>query len=179
MSEVKGKEPQTAEGKAVAAADARAENTRRNLTLAPDRIGIADERRNIHYATVEIGTTIADLKDPAYWSLVSAKFRPYDRIEVIADDGTLWAEFLILACERTYARVYLLREHRLDTRDVSLTRDVPIVPQMRESYDIRYLASTKHTVIRLSDQKAISENHPTRDAAEAWVREYTKTLSLT
>lgn len=151
----------------------------RKIQLAPNRISLAETGRNIHYAKVEIGTTVNDMLDPAFWALTSAMFSPYDRIEVIADDGTMWAEFIVLACERTYARVKLMRHLPLDTKDIAFTREVATTPQMRESYEIKFFASRKWTVVRLSDQKPISQDHLSRDAAEGWLREYTKTLAVT
>lgn len=148
--------------------------------IAPNRFALAEFKRAIHYATVEPGTTIEQLEDPTYWSLVATSVKPYDHIEVVSDDGTLWANFLVLACDRTWLHIRLLQKVALETSDVSISRIKPTAA-MRESYEIKHMPSSQWTVIRVSDpdKPVVSKDHQTRELAESWVREHIKTVAVT
>jgi hypothetical protein len=79
----------------------------------PNRLQLAEHALQFHVYTAESGDYPEDFLKPEYWSLVATKFQPYDHIEVRADDGTYWAEFLVVSCDRTWARVHKLRDARL------------------------------------------------------------------
>lgn len=62
-------------------------------------------RHNIFRVTPEIGTPPAALLDPHYWAHVSAKLRFGDVIEVLAEDGSYFAELLVRDVGNLYAKV--------------------------------------------------------------------------
>lgn len=128
--------------------------------------------RNIWVVTVEQGITREHLKNPSFWSHVASQFRPYDRLEVRSDNGTFFAEYLILACERTYAKVKELNWYNLTTQDVAMTEE------SLELYEYKYRGPHgKHSIIRKSDKAVMIEKLDTQDDARAWLVEHKKVVN--
>lgn len=86
--------------------------------LASNRLQFAEHRRNIYTVTPEAGTPYDALLKDGYWAHVSAKLRSGDRIEVLAEDGSYFAELLVLDAGRLYAKVAELRHVKLDVVEV-------------------------------------------------------------
>lgn len=86
--------------------------------LASNRLHFAENRRNIFTVTPEAGTPYEAVLKEGYWAHVSAKLRPTDRIEVLAEDGSYFAELIVLDAGRLYAKVAELRKVSLDPIEV-------------------------------------------------------------
>lgn len=140
--------------------------------LMPNRMHLAEHERNIHVITVEANITRDQIKDPSFWSLVSSKMRPYDRVELRSDDGMFFAEYLVLACDRSWAKVYELSFHKLTSADISETQAAIT------DYEIKYRGpQLKHSVIRKSDNTVLKEEMQTRDEAASWLKEHLKAIA--
>ena len=97
-------------------------NIKKNTkAVMPERVKIAEAARNRWAVTVEPGTTRDQLKLPEFWSLNARLFIPGDFLEVISDDMAFYAEYKVLSCDRTWAKVHELSWHDLTTPEVSLT----------------------------------------------------------
>lgn len=140
--------------------------------LSVDRLKGAEYERIVHVATPGAGHTREDMLRPAYWSHVSPKLKPYDRVEVRAEDGTYFGELLVLACDRTWARMYVLEWHQLSTQDVSLTEAV----SASSKFEVKHTPGLRWHVVRKSDRQVMMKDGQTRDEAETWVKEYVKTV---
>lgn len=117
-----------------------------------------------------LGITKEHLLEPAYWAVVSRRLRPGDEISVFAQDGTYYAQLLVLAAERTYAKVHLLSYHALTTMDVAQTQ--------AEKFRVEYKGiKLKHCVIRVEDNEIIHEGSQTKDDAVRWLNEREKQLT--
>lgn len=86
--------------------------------LAPNRMHLAEHRRNVFTVVPEHGTSHEELLKDGYWAHVSAKLKPGDRIEALAEDGAYFAEFIVQDAGRLYAKVALLRHVPLDAVEV-------------------------------------------------------------
>ncbi len=140
--------------------------------LNPARIKGAEYERTVWVVTVEKGTKLEHMQNPSFWSHVSNKLRPWDHIEVRSDDGTIYAEFLVLACDRTWAKVHKLRFESLTTSDVSQTQAA------MEEFELEHRGPhLKWGVIRKSDRAVLKENLQTKGEARTWLEEYRKTVS--
>lgn len=75
--------------------------------LATDRfhLSVNGIRHNIFRVNPEIGTPPTALLDQHYWAHVSAKLRMGDVIEVLAEDGSYYAELLVRDAGNLYAKV--------------------------------------------------------------------------
>jgi len=76
---------------------------------SPDRLGEAQHSRRVFWFTATAGTTIDDLLTPPYWSRVASRFKPLDRIEVVDDEQTYFAEFIVLSADSDGLRLAPLR----------------------------------------------------------------------
>lgn len=86
--------------------------------LAGKRHHLAEGRRNIFCVTPEHNTPYEAILRDDYWAHVSAKMKPGDRIEVLAEDGSYFAELLVQDAGRLYAKVAELRHVKLDAVEV-------------------------------------------------------------
>lgn len=140
--------------------------------LGVDRLRGAEFERNVHVAVPGPEDTIEDMLDPGYWAHVAPKFKPYDKIEVRAEDGTYYAEFLVLACDRAWAKVHVLSWHLLSSADIALTQ----AAAASSSFEVRFRPGPRWHVVRKADKQVMFKDGKTRDEAETWVREYIKTI---
>lgn len=136
-------------------------------TLMPARMKLAEYERQDWVVNAEEGTKISDILEPNYWAHVAAKFKPYDAIEVRAEDGSWIANFIVLGCDRNWAKVHLLSEHMLSTADVSLTQATKHLVKWRGP-------EHKWSVIRLSDSQVLKTSFTSKDDACRWVIEHEK-----
>jgi hypothetical protein len=142
---------------------------KRSPQVMPERMFEAEYQRTQWVADVEVGVKVEDLANPAFWAHVSSKMRPYDHVEVRAEDGTWMAQLLVLACDRNWAKLHLLHHHNLTTSDVSLSQAA--------KYDVQYKGPhKKHCVVRLADGEEIKTGISTKDEAHGVMREYEKTV---
>lgn len=145
---------------------------KRDLKINLARMKEAQFVRNLWVVTVEQGTTREDLLDPAFWSLVSTQFRPYDRIEARCDTGTFFAEYLILSCSRTYAKVKELSWISLVTQDVEMTQE------NQEEFEYRYRGPhAKHGIIRKSDNAVMKDGFDSKEQALDWLVNHKKVVN--
>jgi hypothetical protein len=134
------------------------------------RYGAAEFTMGRHVVTVEQGTTIEEIQNPAFWAHVSSRFQPYDEITARVDDGLWYAKLLVLVPGRNWAKVKLLHKWELSTSDVEQT-----AAAVADGYEIKMRGPhLKWCVIRNSDQQAVKEGCGTRVEAQAWLDEHLK-----
>lgn len=143
---------------------------KRNVSIDPSRMGLAEYHRSEWVANAPEGVTVEDITEPGFWSLMASQMSPYDRVEVRADDGTWVAECLVTGCDRTWAKVHVLAVHKLSSADVSQTQSAKYLTKYRGPQN-------KWSVIRQADQVAIKEGCQTQDEAIAWMKEHEKTVA--
>lgn len=137
------------------------------MVLTPERIKQAEFARNVFAISPEPNVKLADMLQPAFWSHVAAKLHPTDRIEVIPEDGTYFAEFYVVSCGRNWAKVSLLRMHELveDTPEAASTASV--------EYEVQWAGGQeKARVMRLSDKAVIQSGFATKKDAAEWLHKY-------
>lgn len=147
--------------------------------VMPGRVKGAEYVRNLWIVTVEQGTTREDVKRPEFWSLVSGNFKPYDRIELRSDDGTFFAEYLVLSADRAWARLHELSFHNLGTQDVSLT--AAQAEEQRKRYEIAWRGPhLLHCVERKDGDKVerLKEKLADKTVAQQWLDDHLKTVGV-
>lgn len=146
---------------------------KRDVKLNHTRMKEADYLRTLWVVTVEQGVTREDLMNPSFWGHVANQFRPYDRIEARSDDGTFFAEYLILSCERTYAKVKELTWVSLTTQDVAMTQDEKL-----EEYEYMWRGPHgKHSIIRKGDKEVMVEKLESKEDALKWLENHKKVIT--
>lgn len=148
------------------------EEKKRELTqLVPTRRALAEAVMRVHVVTVESPEHPEDFLEPEFWALVAKEFTVGDRVEIRDDGMTYWAEFLVLACDRTWAKVHKLREHRL----------VPVEElQLSDDFTIQYKGPhLKWCVLRVSDNSIVHEGEQERTGAVTWLDGYLRVVGAT
>lgn len=138
--------------------------------LATDRIQFAQHMRNVWYVTPEFGTPVEALLDPQYWAHVSAKFKPRDRIEVDAEDGSYFVELRVEDAGRLFAKVVVLR--RCDfVASVEKEEQTP-------EYKIMWAGPhAKWRIVRSTDKGLVKDGLETRSAAELYLASHVKAMA--
>jgi len=132
--------------------------------LNPTRMKECEFERTVYTATAHEETLPEDLLVPSYWTHCAETFKPFDKVEVRADDGSWYVELLVLETSRRWARMFLLAKHNLTTADVSLTQ------AKLQEFAVEYKGPHKlHCIIRLSDNEMIHEGERTKAGAHEWL----------
>lgn len=118
--------------------------------------------------TVAHGTTVKDLMKPEVWGNVAAKLRPWAIVEVRAEDGSFFAWLVVLAAERTWAKVDVLLEKKLTTTDVSKTQASGV-----PGYSYQWKgAKNMHCIVRESDGELVHKEARSKADALHWLEEH-------
>lgn len=123
------------------------------------RFRLSEFERQEWVLNAQEGVEISDLKSPKFWTQVAHQLRPYARIEVRAEDGTWVAECLVVACDRTWAKVHVLHEHKLTEVTDDQTRLAEFTVKWRGPHH-------KWCVLR-DDGQVIRSDAQTKDEAVA------------
>ena len=149
-----------------------------NITKRPNvrqleavRFKGAEYVRSIHHASPFDNTNPEDLLVPDYWAHVADRMKQYDRVEALANDGTWWAEYMVVACGRAYAQLVLLHKFNLD----------PVIPGRDNSalraYEVKHRGPhSQWSVIRLNDKEVVHEGSQTESAANTWLTNHLKAM---
>lgn len=171
MSDTKTAEPKAAKPKADATETAKptlVAAPRSPRRLHPSRFKVAEQERNLWLVYPEHGTEFEDLLEPSYWSHIAKNLRPGARIEVLAEDGSYWAELLVRATGNLSASVHPLR--KVDLGNIPLPE--------ASSFAVEYRGPVlKHAVIRKRDGSSIQSGFDTQEAAMQWLGLNSRTLA--
>ncbi len=134
--------------------------------LMPDRFTEAEVKEHRWLVDAEVGTTIEQLKDPAYWAHVAKDMEPFDEIKVRAEDGSWVAYLLVKYAERNYAVVVV---------DRVLTLEAETMPLPSTKHEVKYKGQLhRHCVIRTSDQKMVASGFRSKIEADQWIIQHEK-----
>ena len=130
--------------------------------IHPSRFNLAETKRNVWHITPPDGTPFDALLDPSYWTHVSRKLRPTDRVEVFAEDGSYFAEFYVISAGDQSAKVALMR--KIDLGEV--VEDIAGIPGFKAMWRGPH---HKHAVIRTKDNAPVQTGFDTREEAIEWI----------
>lgn len=137
------------------------------MKLAIPRFKQADYVRTVHAIVPEDGTPYEALFEPSYWAHVAEKMKPFDRVEVRAEDGSYYAELIVLASERLAARVAEI---------VKVDLEVP-EQEINSEYKVKWKGPQhKWAVVRISDGETVHKGSDTPEQAQKALAELVKTL---
>lgn len=141
---------------------------KRTVQLKDARLKESDFVRIWWVATVEHGVTREDILRPDFWAQTALKLKPYNRIDVQADDGSFFAEYLVLTCDKTYATLKELSWTELNT-----AKEAP----NEEFYPKWGGPHLKWRIIRSSDNEAVMEMLDSKDLAIAEIPKLMKMVN--
>lgn len=128
--------------------------------------------RNVWSVTPPAGEPFKNLASPEYWCHIGAMLKPGDRIDAMPEDGTWFAELLVLSSARLWAKVHVLSHHDLQgaKEDMPLTDD--------ENHTVSWKGPiAKFAVIRKSDSTIIKEGFSTKLDGYQWLEGHLKSLA--
>lgn len=137
--------------------------------LNSSRFKQAEYERNIWVVTPEAETPLEALLNPAFWAHVASSFKPWDHIEVRAEDGSYWAELLVQDASRNWAKVAVLRQ-------VQLNGEAPRAEES-DGHIVEWSGPhTKWRVVRKAD-KAILKDSMSKADANKWLAEHLRVVA--
>lgn len=145
---------------------------RRAPVLTEQRIAAEEQWMQRWVVNAEIGTTVEDVMDPAYWAFTSSRFARLDRIEVREETGAWVAELFVIEPGRNWATMYLIAKHDL------VANDKP--PADSAKHEVIWRGQQhKHCVKRLSDGEVLNSGFSSKVEAQAWLTQYESTIQKT
>jgi len=144
----------------------------------------AEFKRNVWRASPAHGEKIEDVQKPEYWSHVGAQLRPLDRIEVVPEDQSYFAELIVTKCDRLYAKTVLLCYIDLneaeqlgagqgeDNAPEPLEADGAPTPTANDDYAVEWKGGAKWAVVRKADKEMVLKGYLNKPEAEAALAEY-------
>lgn len=139
----------------------------------------AEYARMNYVYTVEAGTPYDELFEPSFWAHVASEkqIRPFDIFEIRPDEGTYFAELLVVEAERNFVRV-------LEIRYVDLTKAKKSAPINADNGFVVQWAGPhdKFRVVRPAKKPGESNavmkaGFADKDSAQAWLAENRKSLA--
>ena len=122
---------------------------------------------------VKAGTPYEALSTPEYWLDLTASLPviPYDTINAVWADNSMWAQVLVVDCDRSWgAKVVELRKIDFDKSEA---KPVEVPP----GYLIEWRGmSDKHVIVRKSDGAVIRNGIKRREDAVIALMEHLKTV---
>jgi len=142
------------------------------MSLDPTRFAL-DEYQNANYTlTVESGTSLEDVLQPAFLANVAPKLRPYDRIRVRVDSGEWYAELLVLSCGRVWAKMVPIFTLDLTSQEIE-----QMVAGSLDQFYIKHRGPhLGWCVIRAEDNEPLKEQCASKREAQVWLDSYVMTL---
>lgn len=123
--------------------------------------------RNIWVATPDVKTPYEHVLKQEFWVHVAHKMKPMDRIEVHAEDGSYFAELMVIDAGKAFAKVAEMRKINFTRHEVGVDSD---------DYDVSFIPAKRWRVIRKSDKQVMAEELPTKDEAMLWIANHKKTV---
>lgn len=129
----------------------------------------AEFARNVFAATPDHGTVFEDILKPEYWAHVASKLHPTDRIELVAEDGSWFAELIVTAAARNWASVSVLRYVEIS----EAAKPAAKTAQFEVAFKGQKLL---HAVIRKSDKEIVKSGFAKAGEAAKWLEQYESSM---
>lgn len=129
-------------------------------------ITTASAARNFWCVTPAAEVLPADLCEPSYWKHVVRELglKPNDRVEATCQDGTWWAEYLVIHIGPQHAKLSILREVELDIVDESAS-------STETMYAEWISPANKYGVRRKSDKAIMKDGFTAKSLAVRWMHD--------
>lgn len=146
------------------------------MALNVNKLKLAEHARNLFSVSLEPAEKFEDLLDPAYWAHIAAKLRVHDRVEVVAADGTWFAELIVSATANTWAKMSVLRFVELEPCKMP-DAAVKAAKEQKQSTPNREAAfyrewdakAQAHRIVRRADKEVVAAGIKDRAEADAKV----------
>ena len=142
------------------------------MSIAPARFSLTEHKNQNWTLTVEAGTSVEDIMNPAFLANVAARLEDYDIINVRIDTGEWFAQFLVVEHDRAWAKLI-----KLTFVELVYEGEDPPLGIHTGMFSVEFKGPhNKWCVIRQSDKVKIKEQCASKAEANAWLSSYTMTL---
>lgn len=140
------------------------------VNLPPNRLQRA-EHYCVSYAVVLPGAVALDeAMKPEYWAHVGKQLKQHDMIRIIPEDGSYFAEALVLASGPGFAKLHLLRHESLEGNAEPAADASGLFVKYNGPHD-------KYVVIRRSDGEKLKTGLASKVEAQRWLDDHLATIS--
>lgn len=132
------------------------------VKLAPPRLKLAEFARAPYRVEPEAGVTLDDVLEPEFLAHVADRLRPGDKLEIMPECMSWYAEALVVDATRLSARIQvILGPVAIDAAEQVLASDV---------FEARWISpSVRFGVVRKSDGAYMVRHLPTKADADQWI----------
>jgi len=141
---------------------------KREVILNPTKMKPAEYHRTTYQAIVPPDVVKDDLMKPEFWSHVAATLKTGDRIDILCQDGSYFAEPLVCNADRTWAKVYMLSYHDLTKVTLDISEDI------LNNYEVRFRGPKAWSVIRKDDNSVLQEGLHSEEDGHLWLKLHLK-----
>lgn len=136
------------------------------------RLQLAQHARVLWHLSVPAEVPYEAIHRPDFWKNVSTKFKPYDKIEVLREDGAWESDLRVIDTGPGWAKV-VERMPPLVYSDTAADRALVI-----DGHVIKWHGNfDRYVVIRESDKMKLMAGFATRDAALTWLQGHLKAMA--
>lgn len=138
----------------------------RNVSLNASEMKLAEFERSVYRVTLQEEYTKDDLLNPSFWAHVAQSFRPTDLVEVYRVDGKVFAQLVVMSCDKTWAKMAILQYVDLAKAEKSS------LDGMESEYMVKLRGPKRWSVIRRADNQILQENLFSESDAKNWLEVY-------
>jgi len=136
--------------------------------LKESRFSVSEFESNTWRVTVEEGVTREDILHPAYFAHCARRITPFDRMEILDDLSSFYAEALVLSVNRNGVRLQILHWHELDATE----------PVDTDECEVKWTGPHgKFAVVRTADKATLVNQISTKIEAQRWLAENTRKIA--
>ena len=141
------------------------------IPLSHQRMNLSASKRSKWFIVVPPSSKVEELLVPEYWRNHGEMLKPMDKIEAATEDGTWYAEFIVIGSDRLWAKVkqvlYVPLEE--DMKDLPATDD--------QNHEVKWKGPLlKWAVVRNSDSTNLKTGFDTRLLGHQWLAGHLKSL---
>lgn len=127
-----------------------------------------------YFITVDPEVTRADLLRSDFWMHVANSFKPFTKLRVAAEDGSFYAELMVLSAGRNWAAVHELGYYDLHAGAKAAEKAL----NEPKDFEVQWKGPiNKYCIVRLSDKEIIQKNIEQKEAAYLKLSEYLKVIN--
>ena len=160
--------PEGIKGQAAAIKEAR---QKRRLQAHRFAINQGTQFHNVFRAVPEDGTILDDMLDADYWQHVAQLMRPWDRVQVEAENGSFYAELIVQTADRLTANVRPIAYADLSVGAPS-DGDIPT------GFRVEWAGPISKWRVLDSRSNVVKEGYQNKSVAIQWISNHAKSLRL-
>jgi hypothetical protein len=137
--------------------------------LGASKLRAAEFSRTVYAVVVPLDVTPEAVLEPEFWAHVAKDLKPYDRVEVIPDDGTWFSELIVVSATAIDAFVVELQHTHFSDHLVGRETTAKFVVNWGGPVN-------KYRVVRVSDGAMVHKGCLDKEEANLWLADYERAL---